>query len=141
MSFSIFRTTFFQMQESLLRATTPAPSRPGHQGTLLQIVMFFFDETGCAPGGEQIDNLQSKLTRPMHLGVCISTILSSLDQWALQIATPNCHLRKSQMRSDHPPPLVFPRRAASQPRNPPTHSLYTVFHTTCTIAMSVINFR
>ena len=75
----------------------------------------------------------------MHLGVCISTILSSLDQWALQIATPNCHLRKSQMRSDHPPPLLFPRRAATQPPGIHcTQSVYSfqLFYTTCTIVIS-----
>jgi len=54
---------------------------------------------------------------------------------------PKFPLKKSQMRSDHPPPLFFPRRAASQPRNPPTRSLYTGFYTTCAIPMSIFFSR
>ena len=65
----------------------------------------------------------------MHLGVCIIIILSSLDQWALQIATQNYHLRQSQLRSDHPSPLFFPRRAASQPpRIHRTQPVYGFLH-------------
>ena len=58
-------------------------------------MLFFSIDGSVNGGGEQIGNLQSKLTGPMHLGVCISTILSSLGQWALQIATPKFQFAQS----------------------------------------------
>ena len=82
------------------------------------------------------DNLQSKLPRPMHLNKSIDTIISRPDPWALQIATPNCHLWNPQITRPHC--SILEERPANTGN--PSHAVRIgIFYTRCTADTSVIN--